>query len=562
MALHEKPKVRATKEQKLAIELCENPTTKNVKISAFAGTGKTTTISLIAHALAKSQKRGIYLAFNKVIAEEAGAKMPALVQAKTFHSLAYNSVPKWLTHRLRTGLALYVKNFLQWSGICDSTIVMGDESKTQVNGADAVEYTVSPALKFMIVKRALEYFCRSDSDAPDIQHLQAAADSILDTKLHSADSQILGEVLLPHLQRMWDDMCSPTGDLMISHDVYLKYYALNNPEIKYDFILFDEAQDTDRLMLSILKKQKAPVIFVGDSYQQIYEWRGAKDAMSLFDGAETSLTKSFRFGKNIAAVANAILDHMGSAEQITGGSSDDGLVDYTTAYPQDVNAVLCRTNAGAITAAITYLEANPTRRINLELNATPESILELVDEIEKFSYGLKSNHPVLRNFENIKELETYCEKFSVDDRISGIFRLYKQYGLTYLTNLFNQVGNVSKSEVLAGALTITTVHKAKGREWDNVYLLDDFEGKTFAKDKESGQLAFTQDAESRLLYVAVTRAKSKLYAMNVAEILHVVSKGAVGLPRQETPSENEAQTDANSTSSQVEVDLLASSADK
>lgn len=86
------------------------------------------------------------------------------------------------------------------------------------------------------------------------------------------------------------------------HDIYLKLWALSEPNIpKADYVLFDEAQDADPLMLGILLKQRSTqVIYVGDAHQQIYAWRGAVNAMRQLPLPESRLTTSFRFGEEIA----------------------------------------------------------------------------------------------------------------------------------------------------------------------------------------------------------------------------------------------------------------------
>lgn len=58
-----------------------------LKLIAFAGTGKTSTLSLLASNAFKSHQ-GTYLAFNKTIADAAKAAMPTNVSPRTFHSFA------------------------------------------------------------------------------------------------------------------------------------------------------------------------------------------------------------------------------------------------------------------------------------------------------------------------------------------------------------------------------------------------------------------------------------------------------------------------------------------
>ena len=73
-----------TAEQQAAVEAFA--TGQNVVITAGAGTGKTSTLRLLAD---RAGRRGLYVAFNKAIAEEARRSFPSTVQARTAHSLAY-----------------------------------------------------------------------------------------------------------------------------------------------------------------------------------------------------------------------------------------------------------------------------------------------------------------------------------------------------------------------------------------------------------------------------------------------------------------------------------------
>src|SRR5271154_3218059 len=62
----------------------------SLKIQAFAGTGKTTTLAAVAESL--PQRKFLYLVFNRAAADEAELKMPANVTVRTAHALAFRSV--------------------------------------------------------------------------------------------------------------------------------------------------------------------------------------------------------------------------------------------------------------------------------------------------------------------------------------------------------------------------------------------------------------------------------------------------------------------------------------
>lgn len=77
-----------TDEQANAVDLFKSA--RSLKISAFAGTGKTSTLTAVAKS---TSAHGLYLAFNKSIAAEAAEKFPRTVDCRTTHSIAYRSVP-------------------------------------------------------------------------------------------------------------------------------------------------------------------------------------------------------------------------------------------------------------------------------------------------------------------------------------------------------------------------------------------------------------------------------------------------------------------------------------
>src|SRR6266851_8302636 len=72
----------------------------SLKIQAFAGTGKTTTLGAIAESLA--QRKFLYLVFNRAAADEAEHKMPSNVTVRTAHALAFRSVGYIYKSRLAT----------------------------------------------------------------------------------------------------------------------------------------------------------------------------------------------------------------------------------------------------------------------------------------------------------------------------------------------------------------------------------------------------------------------------------------------------------------------------
>src|ERR1700675_1488430 len=80
-----------TKEQQTICQAARDlGVNSSLKIQAFAGTGKTTTLAAIAESL--PQSKFLYLVFNRAAADEAEFRMPSNVSARTAHALAFRSV--------------------------------------------------------------------------------------------------------------------------------------------------------------------------------------------------------------------------------------------------------------------------------------------------------------------------------------------------------------------------------------------------------------------------------------------------------------------------------------
>ncbi|QND62024.1 ATP-dependent helicase (plasmid) [Mesorhizobium huakuii] len=153
-------------------------------------------------------------------------------------------------------------------------------------------------------------------------------------------------------RHVWHRMCDPKDAIPLGFDGFLKLWGLSKPQIAADYILLDEAQDTNPVVLEVLRRQNAQLVYVGDRYQQIYEWRGAVNAMdAIKTDAIVSLTQSFRFGPEIAGEASRILQRLGESVPLTGNPAMRSRVGSC-----NPNAILARTNANVMTALIQCLD--------------------------------------------------------------------------------------------------------------------------------------------------------------------------------------------------------------
>jgi Tfp pilus assembly protein PilX len=83
-----KPTRKPTAEQQQAIDQFQRG--GSVKINAYAGTGKTSTLEFLAQS---TSRRGQYIAFNRDIVRDAKGKFPNTVNCSTSHGLAFKATP-------------------------------------------------------------------------------------------------------------------------------------------------------------------------------------------------------------------------------------------------------------------------------------------------------------------------------------------------------------------------------------------------------------------------------------------------------------------------------------
>jgi hypothetical protein len=135
-------------------------------------------------------------------------------------------------------------------------------------------------------------------------------------------------------------------------------------------------------MLSVLRAQQCQVIYVGDPYQQIYEWRGAVNAMDHIRAPECALTESFRFGPAIAQLASRVLALMDEDTPVRGQDQSLPRILHESAG-QDRDAVLCRKNA----TVLTHLAQGIGRGDRVAVRANVDELRAFADGAEQLMRG-------------------------------------------------------------------------------------------------------------------------------------------------------------------------------
>lgn len=304
---------------------------------------------------------------------------------------------------------------------------------------------------------------------------------------------------------------------------------------RFDNVIMDEGQDTNparRALIRAMLKPGGRAIAVGDRHQAIYGFTGAdNDSLDLikadFHAIEMPLSVSYRCPKAVVAFAQAWVSHIEPHEEAPAGrvsfcNEEEFYTKLTTAdetdpsYTNPMNAsVLCRLTKPLVALAFSLIRKKIACKV--EGRDIGQSLKKLVTRWK------------VQDIEALEEkLLTYLEKETtkllakkqetklaiVEDTVETIkviidqCRIEKKYEvndiLTYIDELFE--------DEVKGVLTLSTIHKAKGREWETVYWLN----RAGTCPSPWARQKWQQEQELNLCYVAATRAKNELIELTVS----------------------------------------------
>jgi hypothetical protein len=456
---------------------------RNLVIVAGAGTGKTATLKLVADA--SPRRRGVYVAYNRAIADDAKRAFPTQVTCATAHALAFRAVGRRYAHRLG-GPRVPARQTARLLGI------------TQPLRLDAAR-VLAPEQTARVVMETITRFCHSAAPQPAPGHVPAGLPGLDDP----AAVDVLRRVAVPLARRAWDDLARPDGRVRFTHDCYLKLWQLSDPRLPADYVLLDEAQDANPVVAAIVDRQAhAQRILVGDSCQAIYGWRGAIDALARFAADQRlCLSQSFRFGPAIAAEANRWLALLDAPLRLRGF----GRIRSQVGPLARPDAVLCRTNAEAVRQVLVGVEQG--RRVALVGGGG--EIRRLAQAASSLKAGQGTDHPELFAFQTWGEVQDYAAHDHAGSDLKVLVDLVDSHGPEQLIDLVDRLVPEQAAE-----LVVSTAHKAKGREWPRVRIAGDFAPPDPAgHDRRPAEVA---RAEAMLAYVAVTRARQALDPQGLA----------------------------------------------
>jgi hypothetical protein len=307
------------------------------------------------------------MAYNRAAADDARRRFGPNVECRTSHALAYQAVGVRYADRL-----------------AHSPRRPGAETARLLGITEAIENDVGQitvAHQARLVMEMVARYCRTADLEIAARHMPKV--NGLDSRSHDH----LARCLLPFARRGWDDIRSLDGVLKFDHEHYMKMWGLTHPVLPYEFILLDEAQDTNPVVEEVFLAQTGQRVCVGDPAQQIYAWRNARDVMTGFPAEHLYLTESFRFGPRIAEEANRWLGHARSDLRLTGR----GPADSRIGQAERPDAVLCRANADAMHEVLAHLDQG----VPVALVGGGKELRRLAEAAIDLKAGRRTSHPEL-----------------------------------------------------------------------------------------------------------------------------------------------------------------------
>lgn len=315
----------------------------------------------------------------------------------------------------------------------------------------------------------------------------------------------------------------------------------------FDSVFIDEAQDLSPLQWKIVKKIKGRIMLYGDDDQSIYGYRGANPKEFLeFPAYPVVLDTTFRFNTEYAQMLEHGLQrniqYRQPKENITGKGNDID-IDYCSPFtiPFEKGVILSRTNK-SIDKISEILKSQ-----FIPHNIEKSDILDKTKNV--FSEEIKKVFAFIdpENIENfaititpfIRKKDLHYSQLQPENRLQILERYYPQYIQIYeyiknvpipekiqrlsispdktlkkqakliINNIPHKYIEQWIKDIRNPQYTLATIHRIKGREWENVLINGFREGSMPLKRPNSNY-----EEEARITYVALSRTKNKIWLDN------------------------------------------------
>lgn len=446
-------------------------------IEAGAGVGKTFTIVEGSNRI-DATKIG-FLCFNKSIQKELSDRLPQNVEAKTFHALGFAAIRA-------AGIRTKVNNY---------------KTKNIIDDYHGKDFNSFPLAKLIGLMKG------SMVDAHDLRSIRFLIDKY-NIEFESSREEDMAIDSIPDIM----DECLKQTHVIDFDDMIWLPLQKNLPFPSFDVLFVDEAQDFNEMQRELIFRcvKNGRCIVVGDPNQAIYGFRGAdSNSMNIFKEqllktnrgvSEFPLSLTWRCPKSVVAEANRYVKDFNCLE-----TAEQGAVKVNAPFkPVEGDMVLCRYNAPLVGAFydlilqgksayvlgrdMTKGLVNYVNKITRNKNMGTKEFTQLLENDFNVSYNRLMKADKINQANTLEDKYNCVKIFAARaDTVGGILEEIKR--------VFD---NNEKGEIM-----LSTVHKAKGLEADNVYIL--------ATERMPHPKATNPREERNICYVAITRAKKNLF---------------------------------------------------
>ncbi len=285
---------------------------------------------------------------------------------------------------------------------------------------------------------------------------------------------------------------------------------------KYDWMLVDEAQDLNAMCRTLLLRGVRPggrVMSVGDPRQSVFGFTGADiTSMEKFreitKATDLPLSICYRCPRSHIALAKRIVPQIEASPTAREGFVDIIDEEVMMADVDYDDVILCRTNAPLASLATDFLRQGRKVRI-MGKEEIAEGLKRLIEKFRGVDLDdclSRLSRHADKECQRLREREKDSQAELLRDRVETIEILAE--GLVSVGALIAKIDAIF-SDTAGNGITLSTIHRAKGLEFDNVYLIrPDLIPFPFAKKD------WEKEQEMNLKYVALTRSKSALFVVD------------------------------------------------
>lgn len=492
----------------------------NVVVEACAGSGKTSTL-VKGISLLPKDKRILFCAFNKEIVKELQSKVGKRdnVEIKTIHSLGFN-----ILMRNFRGIDI-VPHDTKYREFVMNNISYLSKINTYALGRKKFLKFINNICNLIDYSRYNLYETHKDINKLVIRH----------------DIDIIGDEIDVVIQALnWGKGNLERidyGDMVwLPNVLHLKTFGYD-----YDYIFVDEAQDLSAVQRELLmkcQKMGTRYAFFGDENQSIYNFAGAdiesfRKLKNIPNTISLPLSISYRCAENIVKFAQ---NYVSTIEANDDGRKGEVVHHGKLEDIEDGDMVLCRNNAPLVRLYSDFIKMGKKCFIRgKDIGINLIRFLDSVEE-EELNVDLTKNGVFVQLYQNLFEIRNQEMILSGLDEVTVMNSSKLTNRLDMIHTLETLSENINtKQELIAKIETIfsdkkkegialSTIHKAKGLEANNVYIAC-----PSLMPSRSATQDWEKEQEHNLMYVAFTRAKNKLVFLDGSELDYLLQNTSENL---------------------------------